>query len=262
MGAFCSFLVFRPEEASLVDALCAQSGWSVSWITDPSKRFRFSPSGVARISKPWALKERAELNNGETFGRLLLVNGTQSLANNITRLIGAAGTILAGFHDSQGWPSHALEITREDPKEQSKFFEAVFQTSGYFEVFINDDQLITAVALASRAWGDRKLVYAIHKLAESYRTECVTPWSMHPRHGGIFEKHSDEFGDHVTTSVAINLAFSAIEELGLDVRSSAQKPRWVDKEAYEWNPEVLRDIEARLEKAGVDPSSTIDWVSR
>ena len=117
------------------------------------------------------------------------------------------------------------------------------------------------VAVAANAWLDRRTVYAIHKLAKSYEIEAITPWSAHPRYGQIFEKHSGEFSDHVRSSIAINLAFSAIEELNLQINSSREKPRWLDKE-FTWNPPVLMDITSRLEKAGINLDRTVDWIAR
>ncbi|MBB5520203.1 hypothetical protein, partial [Amphiplicatus metriothermophilus] len=108
----------------------------------------------------------------------------------------------------------------------------------------------------------RKIVYAIHKLSESYETEAITPWSAHPGHGQIFEKHSGEFSDHVRTSIAINLAYSAIEEMNLQVNSNREKNVWSCNKTFTWNPDVLKDIESRLCAAGIDPASSVVWVVR
>ena len=78
----------------------------------------------------------------------------------------------------------------------------------------------------------------------------------------VFQKHSSEFSSHVGTSIAINLAFSAIQELGLDVKSNSQNPRWLDKEKFIWNPDVLKNLKNRLEDTGIDPDRSIDWVVR
>jgi hypothetical protein len=71
-----------------------------------------------------------------------------------------------------------------------------------------------------------------------------------------------DFASHVGTSVAINLAYSTIEELGLGVGASGERPRSLSKETFEWNPEVLEPFKKRLKASGVDPDRTIDWVSR
>ncbi len=75
---------------------------------------------------------------------------------------------------------------------------------------------------------------------------------MHPKHGQVFQKHSPDFSAHVGTSIAINLAYSAIQELGLDVRSSSKNPRWLDKKRFVWNPDVLEDLNESIEQLQAD----------
>lgn len=106
------------------------------------------------------------------------------------------------------------------------------------------------------------VIYAIHKLSRSFATESITWWSAHPRYGQIFEKHSPLYAAHVGTTIAINLAFSAIEELQLQVKSSAKNKRWVDSKAGQWNPDVLEDLRARLRAAHIDPDRTMTWIVR
>ncbi len=85
---------------------------------------------------------------------------------------------------------------------------------------------------------------------------------MHPSSGQVFEKHTDNFASHVGTSVAINLAYSAIEELDLGVKANGKVPRSIGKGTFVWNPKVLGPFKGRLRKAGIDPERTIDWVTR
>lgn len=261
MGLFCSFLVFTPNQAALVKFLCSQAGWRVSFITDPSKRFRFSErGGWAELSQPSSIEVFGALRDGQKYGELLIIEAEQTEANNIVQLILAANIVLEGFPEDRNRNIQCFELP-DDASEQIRLFEDVFQTTGFFEQFSFHDERPVAVAMAAKAWKDLKVVYAIHKLAWSYQTESVTPWSTHPRNGQIFEKHSGEYADHVGTSIAINLAFSAIEELGLKIKSREGKPRWLDKE-YTWNPDVLTDINKRLEEAGIGAKRTIDWVVR
>ena len=263
MPSYCSFLVFRPDEIDLVESLCAKAEWSTRHICDPSSRFKFTERGVQTTTRADDLGEYGVLRSGEEFGRLLVLEADQCEADNIIDLIGAAYLILKGFQESNDYffPNHSVEIPN-DPIEREEIFRCLFRTQSYFQRFFNGLELPVAVAVAARAWRDKKLIYAIHKLALSYMTESVTPNSMHPSEGQIFEKHTENFSSHVGTSVAINLAYSAIQELGLDIKSSNQKPRWRDKSTFDWNPEVLEDIKKRLEKSGVSCDKTIDWIVR
>lgn len=261
MPSFCSFLVFRPDEIDLVHSICANANWSTRGIPDPSTKYRFSATGMSECSQPSALPDYGLLREGEKYGRLLVLEAEKGKADNIIRLICAANLILEGFPDRYNPPSHGFPIS-DNLTEREKTFEFVFRTTGYFEQFTHRETLPVAVAVAARAWEDEKLVYAIHKLALSYMIESVTPNSMHPRFGQIFEKHAGDYASHVGTSAAINLAYSTIEELGLGVGASGDKPRSLSKETFEWNPEVLEPFKKRLKESGVDPEGTIDWVSR
>ena len=258
MPSFCSFLVFEPTQTELVKSLCRRAGWNVRFIPDPSKRYKFCKSGHTEVARPGALADYGSLREGETHGQLLVVEAEETEANNIIKLIRAANVVVEGFPDQKYGNPPGFKIP-DDTSGQISIFKNVFQTTGFFEVFSFKSERPVAVAMAVSAWSDRRIVYAIHKLSQSYETEAITPWSTHPGHGQIFEKQSGEFSDHVRTSIAINLAFSAIEEMDLQVKSGRDKPRWLDKE---WNPAVLDDIKSRLEKAGINPERTVDWVVR
>lgn len=259
MPSFCSFLIFRPDEIGLVENICVDVGWSISNIPDPSTRHRFFDRGKLEISQPSALRE---LKEDEQLGRLLVLHSdNEDEADNIIRLICAASVVLDGFAAQYRLPTSSFPLDKERPDLES-LFANVFRSSGYFELFVNMDNLSVAVALAAKAWRDYRVIYAIHKLAESYNTESVTPWSMHPRHGQVFQKHTASFASHVGTAIAINLAYSAIEELGVSIFSSKENPRWLNGRTFEWNPKVLADLEARLRSIGVEQSDAVDWISR
>ena len=261
MPSYCSFLVFEPSQVELVESICGLAGWNVRFITDPSKRYRFWQGGHVEVVHPKDLDGRGALRKDESPGKLLVVDADETAANNIIRLIRAAAVILRGFPD-QKYGDPPGFIIPDDEGHRASVFENIFRSTGYFECFSHEIERPVAVALAATAWPHMRAVYAIHKLAASYNVEAVTPWSTHPGHGQAFDKHSNEFSDHVRTSNAINLAFSAIEELNLQVKSNKEMPRWVDKPKFVWNPKVLENLKAELRLAGIDPESTINWVAR
>jgi len=256
MPSYCSFLVFRPEEIDLVLSICSDKGLNVSAIIDPSNRYRFSARGMSEASQASAL----ELDLTGELGRLLVLEEDESTTNNFIQLVWASNVVLTGFPDREtpatsGFPLHDALGERES------LFQNVFRSDGFFQRFIWRETLPSAVALAAHAWGERKLIYAIFKLAQSYETESVTPHSMHPRYGQAFEKHTDEFKSHVGSSIAINLAYSAIEELGLTVQASSKKCRFL-KGTTDWNPEILGPLLERLSKSNIEEDATIDWITR
>lgn len=262
MPEFCSFLVFRPCEMDLIHSICTTANWSTRDIPDPSMRYAFSErGGMSELSQASALKDIGVRREGQQGGRLLLLETEKTEADNIIQLVCAANVILEGFPVIENPPNFGFKLS-DDEADRQTTFESVFRSDGFFQWFTYCQTLPVAVAIAAEAWRDKKLVYAIHKLAKSYDTECVTPWSMHPRYGQVFEKHTDSFASHVGTSVAINLAYSAIEELDLGVKASPDKPRSIGKGTFEWNSKVLDPFMARLRKAGIDPKRMIDWVTR
>lgn len=261
MPEFCSFFVFRPDEIDLIHSICAAANWSTRDIPDPSMRYAFSKRGMSEISQASALKDIGIRREGQQMGRLLLLETKQAEADNIVQLVCAANIILDGFPSFKDRPTCGFELS-DDEADRQKTFENVFRSDGFFQWFTYRDTLPIAIAIAAEAWRDRNLVYAIHKLAHSYETESVTPWSMHPRYKQAFQKHSADFSSHVGTSGAINLAYSAIQEIDLDVKASEKKPRSIGQETFVWNPAVLEPFKERLRNAGIDPEIKIDWVTR
>jgi hypothetical protein len=260
MPEFCSFLVFRPDEIDLMHSICAAANWSTRDIPDPSMRYAFFERGMSELHQASALKDIGIRREGQEGGRLLLLESEQTEADNIIQLVCAANVILEGFPFVKSPPTCGFELS-DDEADREITFENLFRSDGLFQWFTYRHTLPVAVAIAAEAWRDKKLVYAIHKLASSYETECVTPWSMHPRSGQVFEKHTDDFASHVGTSVAINLAYSAIEELDLGVKASSENRRNIEGTPY-WRPEFLEQFKERLQKAGLDPDTKIDWVAR
>lgn len=258
MKSYCTFLVLDPTHVEAVASLSSAAGWKIRFIPDPSERFWFYKNGVTQISHPAALIKPLA---GSTPGQLMVVDSDETTANNISALIGAANDVLEGMPSQQLKFRNAFELP-EDRDEQLSIFRNVFRTHGLFEQFGHSSDLPLATAVAARAWPDKSLVYAIHKLALSLEMESITWWSTHPRYGQIFDKHTERHSGHVRTSAAINLAFSAIEEIKLQVKSSATNKRFLDNETGEWGPKVLHDILERLRNAGIDVEQRLNWVVR
>ncbi|QKV17695.1 hypothetical protein [Oricola thermophila] len=194
-------------------------------------------------------------------GQLLVVCGEEDDAQNKVELICAAHNLIVADPTERIGLRTAFELP-DDPLDPKGKLGDIFKSSGIFELFVSSMEFPLAVALAVGAWPDKSLVYAIHKLSKSLEMESVTAWSIEPRFGQVFEKHSALYSDHVNTSAAINLAFSAIEELKLEIRSSREHPRFTNNKSGNWNPEVLEDIIKRLRVAGIEPEERISWAVR
>lgn len=259
MGEYCSFFVVEPEICELIQKIWSGTEGSLKFLPDPSRRFWFTNSGMQTFEHPSAVDESRTKN--QVPGNLLVVDAEEETAMNMIQLIYACGNVIHAFPELRSGMPSAVELPRNN-SERAVLFENVFRTDPFFKKFTYRDHFAIAVAMAEAAWPDRLFRYAIHKLSRSYEEECVTFSSLHPRHGQIFDKHTTIHSEHVTTSVAINLAFSAIEELHLKVNSSSSKKRFTNSEMPKWNPVVLMDIKNRLSDAGIDPDETVEWIVR
>lgn len=258
MNSYCSFLIINPRDSALISSLLTSKDWRLRLYPDPSERFWFFRNGWKSVSHPIALGEQKP---DECSGQLVVIEATEHIANNIIQLVCASHNVIEGNPSERIGLRSAFELPSA-AEEQLSLFRNVFQTKGFFEKFYHHPEIPVALYVANKAWLDTSLMYAIHKLSRSFEAESITWWSTHPRHGQIFEKSSELYADHVNTSVAINLAFSAIEELQLQIKSSSQNKRWLDNVTAEWNPVVLEDIQERLKESGIDPEHKISWTIR
>jgi len=258
MGSFCSFLVLNPYHSKLLDSIETPSSWNLKLCPDPSGRFWFDGYVERSISHPEFLGSQKD---DEAAGELLLVEGDKDLADNIINLISAVLVVIEGMPSERVGLRYGFEIP-DDEQEKESIFKNVFRTHGFFEQFLHHPELPIAIKVAANAWNDRSTIYAIHKLSKSFEEESITWWSAAPRYGEIFAKSSDLYRSHVGTATAINLAFSGIEELQLQLKSSPQNQRWSDISSAEWNPVVLKDIEKRLRSSGIDPADRLNWIVR
>jgi len=119
-------------------------------------------------------------------------------------------------------------------------------------------EIPTACLIAAKASHRKKYVYAIAKynfsvLLYSQFGVDLEPWSAPHLPVSIYPE------DHIAFSHAIISAYSVLEELGLEVKASSKNPSTINGK---WNPKVKKDIEYRLEKAGVDLDDRLLWALR
>jgi hypothetical protein len=115
-----------------------------------------------------------------------------------------------------------------------------------------------ACAIAAKASRRRHWAYAIAKFKFSKSLYSVHHMDLEP----WFSRHlpiSSFPDDHIMFSYSIIAAYSALEDLGIELRASASRPSRVKGE---WNPIVLQDLEGRLIKGGVNLKETLLWTVR
>jgi hypothetical protein len=134
-----------------------------------------------------------------------------------------------------------------DPEEKKRAVEMSASVGG----------ISLACAIAAKASRKEKFVYGIAKYAFSISLFSIPGVDLEPsaRHIPIFRLPDD----HIKLSHAIISAYSAIEELGLEIRASSKKP---SKIKDQWNPAVKSDLEQRLMKAKININENMLWMRR
>jgi hypothetical protein len=94
----------------------------------------------------------------------------------------------------------------------------------------------------------------------SYQS-CAPPFiDLDPSHSPrLFGIQSDPTY-HVYLANSVTLAYSAIEELGLEIRASQKNPSKMP--GGTWNPNVKAELERRLQKSGINISGRQVWTLR
>jgi hypothetical protein len=133
-------------------------------------------------------------------------------------------------------------------------------TTSYTKSYMSMTGLIEACELANRASRRHSSAYALHKLALSYQSSSAHMMDLHPvQSPRRFGVQTDPIY-HVYLANAVTLAYSAIEELGLEIRANSKNPSKMPDGT--WNPVVKADLEMRLQKSGIIVSDTHIWTLR
>lgn len=141
----------------------------------------------------------------------------------------------------------------EDPAELDVHHQFLESTQGVVS------GLSRATLVAARASHRRKYQYALFKMQLSYTLCSLHPIDLDPSHWRPGPAVSDSPLDHVACAYAIQSAYSAIEELGLEVRASKDVPSMLNGK---WNPPVLSELRARLCRANVALGESVVWHRR
>ena len=162
-------------------------------------------------------------------------------------------------YPSPGLTSECQLLSEIEDEEREKL---VYNEEFFRSRFKRLENIGFGCQFANAAIRDKKAIYAIEKYKISLGLSSFTPHSADPNYGQVFENYDIQHQSHTRSAFAIISAFSVIEELGLEIRSGAKNPRFLDVDRGEWNPKIHDNISKRLKEAGVNSDLTIDWVFR
>jgi hypothetical protein len=141
---------------------------------------------------------------------------------------------------------------------EPEFEDSATRTS-FTNRFMGRAGIPTACQVAAKASRRKRWSYAITKYLFSVQLHSLPSVDLDPfraPHFGV----SPFLENHVAYGYAILAAYSALEDLGLEVRASADKPSRTG--GGHWNPDVKADLEGRLTQAGINLDEPILWAIR
>ncbi len=222
---------------------------------EPSMCYWQSKDGIAEtiLSSPQEInfipKEYIQQNE------LLIEAKSSEIAEDILSIV-HGGTLLAYPSPT---PRSELFYVMEYVKEHD---EQLYSTPPFIHGFRKIEYLGFGCHIAQCIFNNQQAVYSIEKYKASLELASFEPYNIDPRFGQYFEHYDIKRQFHTRAALAIIAAFSVIEELELEIRSSSKNHRFLDNNTGKWNPIVYSDIQKRLFNANIKATETFDWVYR
>jgi hypothetical protein len=254
MKTFRTFCIVSSQETDKIKALLGGDNIML-FHNDPVKRYWQSIDGKGESALTFAGRTH-ELSKNQILQNEVLISCVEGdEAEKIVSTI--HGGILLAYPDpiTADKPIDVSEITND-------FNEVLYSEKWYFDKFVRQNHFYFGTLVWKIAREDMSLLYAIEKYKLSLFLDSFTPNSANPKYGQLFENYNAQYSYHTRAAFSIITAFSAIEELGLEIRSSQKNPRFLDTKLGKWNPIVITDINKRLNEIGIAEKEKIDWIFR
>ncbi len=254
MTRFRTHLIINLKYSKLVDTLnFSETNFTLEYLPEPTECYWELDKGEIHYTGGKNLEIFTDVDRVEYPQNELLINAeNEDIAENALSLL--KGGILLAFPTPS---TTLLDLFISEFKETD---------SDYYKKGSNFFQKIENVGfgcqILEKIINNRECCYALEKYKVSLELHSFSPQSADPMYGQVFDHYHYKKQTQTRLAFAIIAAFSVIEELGLEIRSSAKNPRFLNTEKGEWNPKVLSNIESRLNSIGLDKSSSFDWIFR
>jgi hypothetical protein len=253
--SYRSFIVASVREAAVIQGVKVTRKWRIGTRDDPTSRHWCNADGYFHCEHKYGdQNHRSTFPEDRPCQEIVIHASSPETASNVSSLI--YGGILLGYPDTLKSPPPHEPFPVDDTRDDLLNYQPFMQWFQFYEA------VHYGCLAAESAWNRSELIYAIEKYKLSLSLDSFTPHSSHPRHGQIFRNERDDFAYHTSAAFAIIAAFAAIEELGLDIRSSPKNPRFVPPRTAAWNPKVRADLKVRLAAAGIDGDEEFQWIQR
>ncbi len=254
MSEYSTRQVFYDSQPDLLESIQFNCDVKLSFRADPSNMHWVGEQGdsfsMLQYFPETKILEALKANNKNAY-ELIILSSDKLISENINSLI-YSGRLLC-CPEIKYIEYGLFETNRSD-----KLIGSGGNCAELFRQQEISGDMILACLIASFA-SNNNLEYALEKYKFSLTLDHFTPHSADPYYGKVFYTDISPKRNHVNSMYSFLSAYSIIEELGLEIRSSSQKPRFIKEE---WNPVVLEDIIERLQKNGISQNETIEWLVR
>lgn len=254
MEKYRSHLVLEHRDSELISSLNFENhNIDLELAPEPTKTFWKSSDG--RVESHFTESQsQAPEKQPIPADELLIIAENEEVAEDVLSTI--KGGILLAYPDPTGQYG-TMDINSFNKIDSEIYTDEAFK--GYYKRIQNVGY---GCYILKEAFGNIDLQYGIEKYKLSLEINSMTPHSAHPKYGQMFDHYKFNKSYHTSGAFAIIAAFSVIEELGLEIRSSSKNHRFIDNENGEWNPTVLNDVTERLKEIGITKKDTFDWIFR
>jgi hypothetical protein len=251
--SYGAFIVASVREAAFVEGLRIKRKWRITTRDDPSLRHWCNSDGYFHSEYAHGTKDhRSSFPQDQPCREIVISTSDPAIASNVSSLI--YGGILLGYPDTLKSPPPHQPFPADDARDDLLLHRPFVQRFRHYEA------VHYGCMAAERARSRPGLIYAIEKYKLSLSLDSFTPHSSHPRHGQVFLNERDDFAYHTNAAFATIAAYAAIEELGLEIRSSSKDPRFIAPRSPAWNPKVRADLKGRLAAVGIDGDEEFRWI--
>lgn len=173
---------------------------------------------------------------------------------------------LLGYPSLQDYPTPSFVVNINEKDEVNNSSSKKLKKKYYEEYYAQEpirSNLYLGCLIASKSFNNLKYIYMLNKYRLSLKLSSLSPHSLHPRHGDVFSGYENDYEFHVSGAYAFLSAYSIIEDLKVDIKSSKDNQRIIINNGINLlNPKIIEDTIYRLKEKNIDGDELISFVVR
>lgn len=205
-----------------------------------------------------------DLKNKHIAKELTVDSSNKKDAQLISELVNIG--CLLGYPSLQDYPSPSFVVNVNEKDEVNNSSSKKLKKKYYEEYYAQEpirSNLYLGCLIASKSFNNIGYIYMLKKYRFSLKLSSLSLHSLHPSHGDVFSGYEDDYEFHVSGAYAFLSAYSIIEDLKVEIRSSKENKRTVKNNGLDLlNPKIIEDTLYRLKEKNIDGEELISFVVR